>query len=174
MFPIWWSISKDQNLMIKSTHTMEKVWEPIFRAFPIQGVLLSFPWYGKTMRKHMTFPYDEVYHRMEIYLFIYFQFIYRWRNFISSYNQTSLHKQQGFSQTSGAINNIVECCYCWHQVFGTEPQFVVLTKVNTNQNRNDKIRQYAPNWQVTLYQNDLIKTPKIIVNASAGYIWKYL
>ena len=58
---------------------MEEVWEPISRAFPIQGVLLSFPWYGKTMRKHMTFPYDEVYHMMEIYLFIYFQFIYRWQ-----------------------------------------------------------------------------------------------
>ena len=168
VFPIWWSISKDQNLMIKSTHTMEKVWEPISRAFPIQGVLLSFPWYGKTMRKHMTFPYDEVYHMMEIYLFIYFQFIYRWQILFHLIIRLAFHKQQGLSQTSSAINNIVECCYRWHQIFETAPQFVVLIKVNINQCRNAKIRRYAPNWQMTLYQNDLIKTLKIIVNPSAG------
>ena len=112
-----------------------------------------------------------------IYLFIYlfyFQFIYRWQIFFHRTIRLAFRKQQGFSQTSGAINNIVECCYHWHQIFETEPQFLVLIKVNTNQNRNAKIRQYAPNWQMTLYQNDLIKTLKVIVNATAGYIWKYL
>ena len=109
-----------------------------------------------------------------IYLSIYFQFIYRWQILFHRTIRLAFHKQQGLSQTSGAINNIVECCYRWHQIFETEPQFVVLIKVNTNQNRNAKIRQYAPNWQMTLYQNDLIKTLKIIVNASAEYIWKYL
>ena len=104
----------------------------------------------------------------------YFQFIYRWQILFHRTIGLAFHKQQGLSQTSGTINNIVECCYRWHQIFETEPQFVVLIKVNTNQNRNAKIRQYAPNWQMTLYQNDLIKTLKIIVNASAGCIWKYL
>ena len=50
----------------KNTHTMETVWEPISEAFPIRWVLLSFPYNGKLMRKSMHFPYDEVYHRMEI------------------------------------------------------------------------------------------------------------
>ena len=109
-----------------------------------------------------------------IYLFIYFQFIYRWQISFHRTIRLAFHKQQGLSQTSGAISKILECCYRWHQIFETEPQFVVLIKVNTNQNRNAKIKQYAPNWQMTLYQNDLIKTLKIIFNASAGYIWKYL
>ena len=57
-FPVWWSIPQDGNLMIKSTHTMEKVLESIFQASPIQGVLLPFPWHWKLMRKHMHFPND--------------------------------------------------------------------------------------------------------------------
>ena len=110
---------------------------------------------------------------LSIYL-IYFEFIYCWQILFHRAIRLAFHKQQGLSQTSGEINNIVECFYRWHQIFETKPQFEVLINVNTNQNRNDKIRQYAPNWQMTLYQNDLIKTLKIIVNASAGYIWKYL
>ena len=121
-----------------------------------------------------THYFNEMTLCKDIYLFIYFQFIYRWQILFHRTIRLAFHKQQGLSQTSGAINNIVECCYRWHQIFETEPQFVVLIKVNTNQNRNAKIRQYAPNWQMTLYQNDLIKTLKIIVNASGGYIWKYL
>ena len=105
-----------------------------------------------------------------IFLFIYFQFIYRWQILFHLTIRLAFHKQQGLSQTSGAINNIAECCYCWHRIFETEPQFAVLIKVSINQNRNGKISQYAPNWQMTLCQNDLIKTLKIIVNASAGYI----
>ena len=101
-------------------------------------------------------------------LFIYFQFIYRWQILFHLIIRLAFHKQQGLSQTSSAINNIVECCYRWHQIFETAPQFVVLIKVNINQCRNAKIRRYAPNWQMTLYQNDLIKTLKIIVNPSAG------
>ena len=97
-----------------------------------------------------------------IYLFIYFQFIYLWQILFHLAIGLAFHKLQGLSQTYGAINNIAECCYRWHQIFETEPQFVVLIKVNTNQNRNAKIRQYAPNWQMTLYQNDLIKTLKIL------------
>ena len=103
----------------------------------------------------------QLWHVLFIYLFIYFiyfQFIYRWQILFHRTIRLAFHKQQGLSQTSGAINNIVECCYRWHQIFETEPQFVVRIKVNTNQNRNAKIRQYAPNWQMTLYQNDLIKT----------------
>ena len=101
-------------------------------------------------------------------ILFYFQFIYRWQILFHRTIRLAFHKQQGLSQTSGAINNIVECCYRWHQIFETELQFAVLIKVNTNQNRNAKIRQYAPIWQMTLYQNDLIKTLKIIVNASAA------
>ena len=33
-------------------------WEPIFQVFPIWWI---FPCYGKSMRKPMLFPYDEVY-----------------------------------------------------------------------------------------------------------------
>ena len=69
-----------------------------------------------------------------IYLFIYFQFIYRWQILFHRTIRLAFHKQQGLSQTSGAINNIAECCYRWHQIFETEPQFVVLIKVNINQN----------------------------------------
>ena len=105
---------------------------------------------------------------------LYFQFIYRWQILFHLTITLAFHKQQGFSQTSGAINNTRECWCCWHQIFETEPQFLVLIKGNINQNRNSKIRQYAPNWQMKLYQNDLIKTLKTIVNVSAGYIWKYL
>ena len=65
-FPIWWSIPQDENLIVKRAHTMVKVWGPIFQAFPIRWVLLPFPSYGKSMRKLMHFPYDEVYHMMVI------------------------------------------------------------------------------------------------------------
>ena len=41
-FPIWWSIPQDGNLIEKTTHFMEKVWEPISQAFPIWWVLLTF------------------------------------------------------------------------------------------------------------------------------------
>ena len=105
-----------------------------------------------------------------LFIFIHFQFIYRWQILIHLTIRLASHKHQSLSHSSGAINSIAECCYRWHQIFETEPQFVVLIKVNTNQNRNAKIRQYAPNWQMALYQNDLIKIHKIIVNASAGYI----
>ena len=80
-----------------------------------------------------------------------FEFIYLFSiylsltNFISPYNQTSL------PQTARLVSNI----RCDQQHCGmllsltpdieTELQFVVLIKVNTNQNRNAKIRQYAPN-----------------------------
>ena len=87
-----------------------------------------------------------------IYLFIYFQFIYRWQILFHLTIRLPFYKQQGLSQTSGAINNVAECCYRWHQISETEPQFVVLIKFNINKNRNGKIRQYAPNWQMTLYQ----------------------
>ena len=66
--------------------------------------------------------------------------------------------------------NIAECFYRLYQTFEAEPQFVVLIKVNINQNRNAKIRQYEPKCQMILYQNDLIKTLKIIVNTSVVYI----
>ena len=36
------------------------------RLFPFDGFYCIFPYYGKLMRKHMHFPYDEVYHRMGI------------------------------------------------------------------------------------------------------------
>ena len=41
-FLIWWSIPQDGNLMEKSTHTMEKVWELITQALPIWCLLLNF------------------------------------------------------------------------------------------------------------------------------------
>ena len=85
------------------------------------------------------------------YLFIYFQFIYRWQVLFHRAIRLAFHKQQGLSQTSGAINDIAECCYRWHQIFETEPQFVMLIKVNTNQNRNAKIRHMHPpgKWHYT-------------------------
>ena len=72
------------NLMEKSTHTMGKVWVPIFQVLHVEWVLQDiswnqfpklflfngfgylFPGYGKLMRKHMHFPCDEVYHKMGI------------------------------------------------------------------------------------------------------------
>ena len=47
-------------------------------------------------------------------LFIYFQFVYRWQILFHRTIRLAFHKQQGLSQTSGVINNIVECCYRWH------------------------------------------------------------
>ena len=44
-------------------------------------------------------------------LFIYFQFIYGSQILFHLTIRLAFHKQQGFSQTSGAINNIAECCY---------------------------------------------------------------
>ena len=49
-----------------SPHTLrfvEYYWEPISQALPIPWVWLSFPVLWKLMRKHIHFPYDEVYHR---------------------------------------------------------------------------------------------------------------
>ena len=102
---------------------------------------------------------------MKIYLF-YFQFIYPWQILFHRTIRLAFHKQQGLSQTSGAINNIVECCYRWHQIFETEPQSVVLIKVNTNQNRNANIRQYAPNWQMILFH------PNCLFQFFINFSWK--
>ena len=53
----------------KSTHTMGKVWLPISQVFLMRWVLLHiFQYYGKSMRKPMHFSYDEVYHRMRIWM----------------------------------------------------------------------------------------------------------
>ena len=54
-----------------------------------------------------------------IYLFIYFQFVYRWQVLFHRTIRLAFHKQQGSSQTSGTINNTVEFCYRWHQIFET-------------------------------------------------------
>ena len=64
-----------------------------------------------------------------IYLFIYFQFIYRWQVLFQLTIGLAFRKQQGLSQTSGAINNIAECWYRWHQTFETESQFVQRLKL---------------------------------------------
>ena len=71
---------------------------------------------------------------------VYFQFIYRWQILFQLTIRLAFHKQQGLSQTSIAINNIAECWYRWHHTFEAESQFVVLIKVNINQNRNGKRR----------------------------------
>ena len=42
-FLIWWSIPQDENLLEKSTHTMEKVWELISQALAIWWFSLNFP-----------------------------------------------------------------------------------------------------------------------------------
>ena len=42
-FLICWSIPQDGNLMEKSTHAIEKVWELISHALPIWWFLLNFP-----------------------------------------------------------------------------------------------------------------------------------
>ena len=64
--------------MEKSTYTMGKVWVLISQVLqdisgnqfsklsPIDGFGCLFPGYGKSMGKHMHFPCDEVYHKMEI------------------------------------------------------------------------------------------------------------
>ena len=41
-FPMWWSIPSNGNLMVKNTHIMEKLWEPISHTFSLRGVLLPF------------------------------------------------------------------------------------------------------------------------------------
>ena len=60
------------------------------------------------------------------------------------------------SQTPSVVNKIAECWYRWHQTFETKSPFVVLIKVNPKQNRNAKRREYATNWQLTLYHNAII------------------
>ena len=65
--PILWE--KYEYQFPGSPHTMGFVGylrEPISQTFPIRWVWLSFPCYGKLMRKHMHFPCDEVYHEMGI------------------------------------------------------------------------------------------------------------
>ena len=42
--------------MEKSTHTTKKVWETIFQAFLIQGVLLPFPMLREIDEKTHAFP----------------------------------------------------------------------------------------------------------------------
>ena len=76
--------------------------------------------------------------------FIYVQFTYRWQVLFQLTIRLAFHKQQDLSQTC-AINNIEKCWYRSHQTFEAESHFVVLIKANTNQNRNAKRRQYAPN-----------------------------
>ena len=41
-FPLWWSIPQDGNIMGKSAHSMEKVWEPFSQVLPIRWVSLTF------------------------------------------------------------------------------------------------------------------------------------
>ena len=60
-FPILWSIPRDRNLMEKTTILWKLHYKPIFQAFHIRGGLPPFPWFGKTMRKPIHFPFDEVY-----------------------------------------------------------------------------------------------------------------
>ena len=43
---------------------------------------------------------------------LYFQFIYRGQILFHLTITLAVHKQQGFSQTSGAINNTRECWCC--------------------------------------------------------------
>ena len=72
-FPIWWSIPHDGNLIEKTPKLWKLYGNQFFRFSPFRWVLLSFPvlyylfpCYRKLMRKHMHFPYDEVYRRMGI------------------------------------------------------------------------------------------------------------
>ena len=51
-FPTWWSIRQNGNLMEKSTHFMEKVWDPISQACPIRWVSL---YYGELDEKTHSF-----------------------------------------------------------------------------------------------------------------------
>ena len=62
--PMWWSILQDENIIEKSTHTMEKVYKPMSQAF--DGFCYICSGCGNLMRKPMDFPYDEVYHRIWI------------------------------------------------------------------------------------------------------------
>ena len=115
-----------------------------------------------------------------IYLFILNLFIVD--KFISVATRIAFRKQQGLSQTLGVVNKIAECWYRWYETFETKPPSVVLIKVNPKQKKNNnknkqtnkKKTPYAANWQLILYHNELIKTHKIIVNASAGCKGKYL
>ena len=75
------------------------------------------------------------------YLFIYLFSIYlSLTNLFQLTIRLAFQKQEGLSQTSIVINNITECWYGWHQTLETESQFVVLIKVNINQNKNAKRR----------------------------------
>ena len=72
-FPIWWSIPHDGNLIEKTPKLWKLYGNQFLRFSPFRWVLLSFPilyylfpCYRKLMRKHMHFPYDEVYRRMGV------------------------------------------------------------------------------------------------------------
>ena len=79
-----------------------------------------------------------------VYLFIFNLFIVE--IFISVTTRIALHKQQGLSQTPGAVNNIPECWYRWYQTFETKYPFAVLIKVNPKQKRKKKPMQPTDNW----------------------------
>ena len=61
-FLIWWSMPQDGNLMEKTTHTIEKVWELISQALPIWWFCWIFAWYWKLIRKPIHLPSNEEYY----------------------------------------------------------------------------------------------------------------
>ena len=98
----------------------------------------QFSWANWSRVQQLTSQRTVTTSLITVYFFI-FQFIYRWQILFQLAIRLAFHKQQGLYQTSGAISNIVEGWYCWYQTFETESQFVVLIKVNINQNRNAKM-----------------------------------
>ena len=81
-----------------------------------------------------------------IYLFIFNLFIVD--KFISVTTRIAFRKQQGLSQTPGAVNKITECWYRWYKIFETKSPFAVLIKVNPKQTKNKKKHPMQPtdNW----------------------------
>ena len=123
--PIDWCIYNGMNLWDQGIYKSRSYWSK--NQTKLDDILLCIAFSSVTLFIDLL-----------IYLLICFQFIYGWQILFQLTIRLAFHSQQGLSQTSGAISNIAECWYRWHQTFETESPFVVLIKVNINQNRNVK------------------------------------
>ena len=63
-FSIWWSVPQDLNLMEKAPILWKLYGNQFLSLSLFERFCCFFPWYGKLIRKHMHFSYDEVYHKI--------------------------------------------------------------------------------------------------------------
>ena len=133
---VLWSFFLLRLLYITINLPYGRIWNTVFMCGLVLLVATWNRWisyknrYTGLLPLHLL-PLEPLAHRrnvasLSLYLFIYlfiyllyFRFIYRWQILFHLTIRLAFYKQQGLSQTSGAINNIAECCYPWHQIFET-------------------------------------------------------